>query len=129
MVSIDLGAHMDGYAALAGHTLIVGGAAKGRQADCILAAANAFKAITNLMQPGVNNNELTKSIEKVMKQYDCEPLTGVVSYKIRKDLMDGVGGFILNKAIPAHKPKDFELAPGDVFCLDVCASTGKGLPG
>lgn len=62
---------MGGYAALAAHTLVVGGVAKGRQADCILAAANAFKAVTNLMQPGVKNTDLTRKIEQVMKQYDC----------------------------------------------------------
>ena len=67
LVSIDLGAHLDGYGALAAHTLIVGGASKGKQADCVLAAHNAFKACCNLMQPGTKNGAITEIIEKVMK--------------------------------------------------------------
>lgn len=42
VVKIDLGAHIDGYAATAAHTIVVGGKAKGKQADVILAAYNAF---------------------------------------------------------------------------------------
>ena len=45
-------------------------------------------------------------------------------------MMDGVGGYIANKVMPdAHMPKEFELAAGDVFSMDICASTGKGIPG
>jgi methionine aminopeptidase len=44
LVKIELGAHIDGFAANAGHTLVVGGKLKGRAADVILAANDAFKA-------------------------------------------------------------------------------------
>jgi methionine aminopeptidase len=33
----------------------------------------------------------------------------------------------MNKHIPDQKPKDWELAPGDVICLDIYASTGTGM--
>lgn len=95
-------------------------------ADCVLAAYNAFKGCCNLMQPGTKNTVLTEYIEKIMKQYDCEPLHGVLSYKNKKHMVDG-GECILNKHIPDQKPKDWELAPGDVICLDIYASTGTGV--
>lgn len=44
VVKIELGAHIDGFAANAAHTIVVGGKAKGKQADVILAAWNAFQA-------------------------------------------------------------------------------------
>jgi methionine aminopeptidase len=42
LVKIELGAHIDGYSANAAHTIVVGGKSKGRQADVVLAAWNAF---------------------------------------------------------------------------------------
>lgn len=62
LVSIDLGAHMDGFATLAAHTLIVGGATKGRQSDAILAAHYAAQACAKTIAPGVKNTELTDKI-------------------------------------------------------------------
>ena len=42
LVKIELGAHIDGYAATAAHTIVVGGKSKGKQADVLMAAYNAF---------------------------------------------------------------------------------------
>ena len=126
LVSIEVGAHMDGFAALAAHTIIVGGATKGRQADCILAAHNAMMACAKSIGPGVKNQVLTDTIEAVCKQYNCEPLHGVLSYKNKRHMVDG-GDCIANKHIPESKPKDWEFAPGDVICLDIYVSTGSGI--
>jgi len=41
-------------------------------------------------------------------------------------MTDG-GDCIMNKHIPDQKPKDWELAAGDVICLDIYASTGTGI--
>ena len=126
VVSIDLGAHMDGFAALAAQTIVIGGAAKGRQADVVLAAHAAFQAVTKMMQPGTKNTDMTAMIERCTKQFDCEPLHGVLSYKNKQHMIDG-GDCILNKHIPDQKPKDWELAAGDVICIDIYASTGTGV--
>jgi len=42
LVKIELGAHIDGYAANVAHTIVIGGKSTGKQADVILAAWNAF---------------------------------------------------------------------------------------
>lgn len=55
VVKIDLGAHIDGYAATAAHTIVVGGITKGKQADVILAAYNAFLAATRSIKVGSKN--------------------------------------------------------------------------
>lgn len=67
LVSIEVGAHLDGFACLAAHTMIVGGATKGRQADCILAAHQAMTACAKSIAPGVKNSVLTERIEAVSK--------------------------------------------------------------
>ena len=99
LVSIEVGAHLDGFAALAAHTIIVGGATKGRQADVILAAHNAMMACAKSIAPGVKNQVLTDRIEAVAKQFQCEPLHGVLSYKNKRHMVDG-GDCIANKHIP-----------------------------
>ena len=52
LVKIELGAHMDGYSANAAHTIVIGGKSKGKQADAILAAYNAFLAATRSLKVG-----------------------------------------------------------------------------
>ena len=86
LVSIDLGAHLDGFASLAAHTMIVGGATKGRQADVILAAHNAAQACARAIAPGVKNTVLTEKIQAVCNEYECEPIHGVLSYKNKRHI-------------------------------------------
>lgn len=62
LVKIECGAHIDGYAANAAHTLVVGGKSKGKQADVVLAAYNAFLAATRTLRVGGLNQEVTAKI-------------------------------------------------------------------
>lgn len=56
VVKIDLGAHIDGFIAVAAYTLVLGGTlenkVKGRKADVILAAYNAAQATLRLVKNG-----------------------------------------------------------------------------
>jgi curved DNA binding protein len=125
VVSIDCGTHFDGYASLAANTIVVGGSTKARKADTVLAAHNALLAVAKSMKPGVKNSELTAKIQACCNEFKCEPLHGVLSYKNKRHMVDG-GDCIMNKDIPDQKPKDWELVPGDVICLDIYASSGSG---
>lgn len=62
LVKIEIGAHIDGYAANAGHTIVVGGKAKGKKADVILAAYNAFVAATRCIKEAGLNQDCTVKI-------------------------------------------------------------------
>ena len=42
LVKVELGAHIDGYPAACGHSFVLGGKTKGKQADVLMAAWNAF---------------------------------------------------------------------------------------
>ena len=42
LVKIECGAHIDGFAAGAAHTIVIGGKSNGKQAEVVLAAFNAF---------------------------------------------------------------------------------------
>lgn len=58
-----MGAHVDGYAAFVGHTIVVQSDAKapivGKKADVILAAYKAVQAALRLIKPGNTNNKVT----------------------------------------------------------------------
>lgn len=69
LVKIELGAHVDGFAALLAHTIVVQSDAKaqvtGKKADVILAAYKAAQAALRLIRPGNFNNQVTEAIGKV----------------------------------------------------------------
>jgi methionine aminopeptidase len=62
LVKIELGAHIDGFAAQVGHTIVVGGKSSGKQADVVLAAHAAFNAAVRTIKVGAYNQEVTKVI-------------------------------------------------------------------
>jgi curved DNA binding protein len=126
LVKIELGAHIDGYASNAGTTIVVGGKAKGKQADVILAAYDAFMAATRTIKAGSTNQEVTAAINAVCEDYEVAPLQGVLSHKVKKHLIDG-NECIINKETPEQRVDDWEFAPGDVIALDIYASTGEAM--
>ena len=126
LVKIELGAHIDGYAAVAAHTIVVGGKSEGKQADCISAAYNAFIAATRAIKVGGTNQEVTKAIQGVCDDFEVNPLQGVLSHKMKKHLLDG-NECIINKETPEQKVDDWEFAPGDIIGLDVYVTSGEGM--
>lgn len=55
VVKIELGCHIDGFAANCAHTIVIGGKAKDKAADVILAAYDAFLAATRTIKVGSLN--------------------------------------------------------------------------
>ena len=126
LVKIECGAHIDGYAGLAGHTIIVGGKSEGKQADAVLAAYNAFLAASRTISVGGLNQDVTANIAKVCEEFEVNPVQGVLSHKMKKHLIDG-NETIINKETPEQRVEDWEFAPGDIVGLDVYVSTGEGM--
>jgi methionine aminopeptidase len=100
LVKIELGAHVDGFAAFAAHTIVVQSDAKaavtGPKADVILAAYKSLQAALRLIKPGNYNNQVTEVISKVSESYGVNPLEGVLSHDLKKHLIDG-NKVIINK--------------------------------
>jgi methionine aminopeptidase len=126
LVKIEVGAHIDGYSAGAAHTVVIGGKSKGKQADAIQAAYNAFMAATRTIKVGSTNQEVTALISSVCEEFEVQPMQGVLSHKVKKHLCDG-NECIINKETPEQRVDDWEFAPGDIIGLDVYVSTGEGL--
>lgn len=129
VVKIDLGVQIHGFAAVVAHTIVCGeDKVTGKKADVILAAYNALQASLRQFFPTKNNNDdITKTIDAVTSSYQVNAVEGVLSHKIRKDIVDGFET-IINKSTAEQKVdiRDFEF--GDVFGVDVIVSTGEGKP-
>lgn len=126
LVKIDLGAHIDGFPASCGHSFVIGGKTKGKQADVLMAAWTAFQAATKTIKPENNNQMVTANIQAACTDFEVEPLQGVLSHKTKKHLNDG-NEVIINKETPEQRVDDWVFAPGDILHLDVYATTGDGM--
>jgi len=100
----------------------------GRKADVILAAYQALNAGLRLLNVKKNNNtHVTEHVKKITEAYKVNPLEGVLSHKMRRDIIDGFET-IINKQTFDQKVEERNFEHGDVFGLDVIVSTGEGKP-
>lgn len=134
VVKLDLGAHVDGYIAVAAHTLVVKEPGDittkitGKKADVILAAYYALEAAIRMLKPGQHKNvEITDVIQKVAESFKCKPVENMLSHQLKRNKIDGEKQVIQN---PGEKQRqelekcDFEQY--DVFALDILITTGDG---
>lgn len=131
VVKIDLGAHIDGYIAVVGHTLVVGANAEkpctGPKADAIHAAYQAAAVALRLVVPGGENEAVTDAIQKVAESYKCKPISGMLSHQLKQFKIDGEKSIIENPTEAqkkSHEKCEFEV--NEVYAIDILVSTGEG---
>lgn len=132
VVKIDLGAHIDGFIAVAAHTIVVGATADakatGRAADVVLAAYQASQAALRLLKDGTSNYAVTEAVQKIASEYKCKPIEGMLSHQLKQFKIDGEKTIIQNPTIAQKKEHEkctFEKY--EVYAMDVLVSTGEGL--
>ncbi|CAG8651191.1 12451_t:CDS:2 [Cetraspora pellucida] len=133
LVKIQLGAQIDGYASIVATTIVVGASkdkpVKGRLADVITAAHLASEAALRLVKPGLSNNKVTETIQKIAKSFDTNSVEGMLSYQQERNDIEGKKQIILNPN-EAQK-RDFEtvqFGENEVYGIDILISTGEGKP-
>ncbi|KAI7834307.1 peptidase M24, structural domain-containing protein [Kickxella alabastrina] len=131
VVRIQLGAHIDGFAAVAGNTVVVGASetspVTGKTADAIAAAHYAAEAIQRLIKPGNKNMTVTDKVQKVISAFDCKHIENILSYEQCQNDLDGGKHIIFNPA-PAQRQSFAvcEFAPYEVYMIDIFVTTGEG---
>ncbi|XP_075590249.1 proliferation-associated protein 2G4 [Dermatophagoides farinae] len=131
MVKVDLGAHIDGYMALAAHTIVIGATMenriKGRQADALLAAYYGSEVALRLVQPGNENIAVTDAVQKVSDTFKCKPISGMLSHQTKQYQMDGGKTIIQNPTdIQRKEHEKCEFLVHEVYAIDVLITTGDG---
>lgn len=84
VVKIQLGAHIDGYAAISGETIVVGASAEnpvtGRPADVLKAAWTAAEAAMRTLKVGNKNWAITEIVGRTSSVWDCKPVEGSIMH-------------------------------------------------
>lgn len=131
VVKIDLGCHIDGFIAVAAHTVYCQADAaapvKGAAADVITACSTAVEAAVRMMKPGMKTSDIPEVIQKVADAYGVTPVEGVLSHQIKRFVIDG-NKVVLEKPTPEMKVEEAVFEENEVFALDIAFSTGEGKP-
>jgi len=133
LVKIELGVHIDGYAGVVAHSLVVGATAEnpatGGLADAVLAAHHCSEAALRLIKAGNTNKQITETIQKITEAYNSSPLEGMLSYEIKRYQTEGATDkqIVLNPSEAQKKEiKNMEFAVHEVYAMDVFVTTGSG---
>ena len=129
VVKIMLGIHLDGYAVTHAETIYLsakaGEAATDLAADVITAAYDAAQVAMRTIKAGNKNWDVTEAVDKVVKDYGCSAVEGMLSCQHLKDVTDGKKRILLNPS-PELK-RDHETATfeeGEVYGVDILVVTG-----
>lgn len=133
VLTVQLGAHIDGYAALTAQTLVVRAAKEqaapepliGRPAAAVAAAYTASEAALRVMRPGGTNTRVTDVIAKVAANYGVAPLEAVLSHQVKRYVVDGAK-VIANKSTHDQRVEEWKFEENEVYNLDIAMSTGEG---
>ncbi|VDP24943.1 unnamed protein product [Schistosoma margrebowiei] len=133
LVKIDVGAHIDGYAAIVGHTFVVGASQDnkitGRKADVILAAHAAAEAVIRLLKPGVENLKASEIVSKTVTDFNCHAVEGMQCHQMKKLVYDAEKNIVFSPTEEQKKTVEkctFDI--NDVWNVDIIVSTGDGRP-
>jgi len=129
VVRIDLGCHIDGFCAVAAHTVIVRedmaaaiAEADHPAANAIAAAHAAQEALVHLIRPGGKSEEVTACILKIAKEFNVTPVEGVLSHQLKRYIIDG-SNVITNKNAPDQHVFNFEIDEATAWTLDLAFSS------
>ncbi|KAF9485173.1 proliferation-associated protein 1 [Pholiota conissans] len=130
VVKIQLGAHIDGFAAISAETIVVGADAEhpvtGRRADVVKAAYTAAEAAMRTLKVGNKNWAVTEIVARTAAVWDCKPVEGMLSCQQSQNVIDGKKRIILNPS--EGQKRDFEaatFAEGEVYGMDILISSGE----
>ena len=80
VVKVQIGAHIDGFAAVTAETVVVGATLEdpvtGRRADVLKAAYTAAEVAMRLVKVGNKNWAVTDAVNKVAAAWGCKPVEG-----------------------------------------------------
>lgn len=135
VITMHLGAHIDGYCAMAARTITVRAEKEakepvivdGRAADAMVAAWVAAQALLRVMRPGRTNNEVTDVIEKVAKDFEVTPVEGVLSHIMKRYVIDGSKVAMNRRDVEnGTRVDEWEFEENEVYAMDIVMSTGEG---
>ena len=133
MVKIDLGCHIDGYIAVAAHTVEVSYVANpsapitGAKADLWHCAYHCAEVATRMMRPGNKNTMITEAMKKICEAFGVQSITGTLMHQMKRYVIDG-NKMVLLREEPEHKVDQCAFEANEVYAIDIAVSSGEGKP-
>jgi len=138
-VKIDLGCHIDGYIAVAAHTLVVSESAdappesvESELGNVAVAAYNAMLVAANAIRAGAKNSDVTEVVQRVASNYGVNPISTVRMHQLKRFVIDGTKEVALKDPTPEDIEEGEEKVPectfeqAEVYAIDVAMTTGDG---
>ncbi|WFD30981.1 methionyl aminopeptidase [Malassezia sp. CBS 17886] len=126
VVKVQLGAQIDGYASVAGETLVVGASAEnpvtGRAADAVQAAQVAADVVIRLMKPGMVNHDIGKQVEAALRDFDVRGVDGIQTNLFGRDEISGGKKIVIGGDAPS-RPDAAKLEENEVYGVDIVVTT------
>ena len=135
MVKIDLGCHIDGYIAVAAHTVCVSAQGTtpelpGPSAGTVCAAAhNAMLVAAATIKAGNTNAQVTAALDKVCEAYGVKCISNVRMHQMKHFVIDGPKEIALrapNVDEGEERVETCTFEENEVYCVDIAMSTGEG---
>lgn len=128
-IKLDLGCHIDGYAAVVATTIIMGDTAKveGKAADVMMAAHTAGELVLRMLKPDADTKTIGDMVALVAEQFGVKCVMGVCSHDMKRFIIDGEK-VIIPHTDPEQKTEQKQLEPNEVYVVDVVMTTGDGKP-
>ena len=132
-----MGCHLDGYIAVAAHTVVVSEGADSAAppedpelSKCAVAAYNAMLVAAATIAAGKTNSDVTTAVDRVAKAYGVTPISSVRMHQMKRYVLDGVKEVALKESLPddpeEEKVPDCTFEQAEVYAVDVAMSTGDG---
>jgi curved DNA binding protein len=137
VVKFDLGCHLDGYIAVAAHTVVVSDgdtppAPSEELGNVAVAAYNAMLVAAHSIAAGKSNMDVTKAVERVATHYGVKAISSVRMHQMKRYVLDGVKEIALKEPTPDELEEGEEklaactFEQNEVYAVDVAMSTGDG---
>lgn len=128
LVKIDIGCHIDGYIAVAAHTIQVGeGEITGVRADVVKATYQAAEVAAKMIRAGNTNAQVTAAIKQVAEAYGVNLVAGTLMHQMKRHVIDAPKVIILREE-PDQKVEECTFEQNEVYAIDVAMSSGDGKP-
>jgi len=77
------------------------------------------------LRPGQTNTAITKTIRKVADIFHVNPVEGVLSHEVKRNLIDG-NNVIIQRPEVDQNVEEFSFEQNQVYVMDISMSTGEG---
>ncbi|KAK2197341.1 bifunctional Winged helix DNA-binding domain superfamily/Creatinase-aminopeptidase-like/Peptidase M24/Winged helix-like DNA-binding domain superfamily [Babesia duncani] len=125
VIKINLGCHIDGYAALVAHTVYNGATVPPREAALILATHTALEAALREIKIGNSSLQVSKTIQKIASEFGVNAMIGCYSHEMHRNVLEGNNYFAATCKVE-DRVEGFKFAENQVYTVNIMFTTGEG---